>query len=458
MLAKQHLKFDCWKDEANVIYSMLRCLKNIFLHRTGNYNVTGSPKASASELSGKNDSCTGLALEVELAKKDVLESIKDIRKKCQKQLRKLLLKHQEEKNKLDAIYEERKAHLEREYKIESAVIRSCAPNDVMRSENLRDLDTKYTGRIEDLKHQHEMHLKDLENVQSIARQMLQNREASWVEDVKSWAQDQLLNTLPSKEHGNGIEYLKTSEQAEPDNDPKNRDLAPNLVTEGTNFDRIVEAMTETGVESSRTPEIMSPVAVQCSNPVEGRTPPVEVASAYEGHDGAQNVCDSQGEMISVHSHSKEHNVNGATCMINEGEGHNIVYDSCREKTVPDGSEKDITVDPPPSRELISDGSPLNVSDRELSSRQCESPLLTDQQTSDGVSLHVHNGQVPIEVPETSRGIVECYNTREHQTDAVLLDQIATSEEQEQMSRTMNNNKSQVTILLSFPSMLPLLVL
>ncbi|XP_028808088.1 helicase protein MOM1 isoform X2 [Neltuma alba] len=439
MLAKQHLKFDCRKDEANVIYSMLRCLKNIFLHRTGNYNVTGSPKASASGLSDKNYSCTGLALEAELAKKDVLKSIKEIQKKCQKKLRKLLFKHQEEKNKLDATYEEKRADLEKKYKIESAVIRSRSPNDVIRSENLKNLDIEYNERIEDLKHQYEMHLKDLENVQSTARQMLQNREVAWVEDVKSWAQDELLNALPSKEHGNGIEYLKTSMQAEPDYDPKNRCLVSNLVTKDTNFDRTVEAMIGTRLGSSRTPEIMSPMLVQCGDPVDGQTPPVEAASAYEGHDRAQNVCDSQGKIISVPAHPKEHNVNGATRMMNEGEGHNIFYDGCGEKTVPDGSEKDTAVDPSSSRELIPDRSPLNVSDRELSSRQCESPPLPDQQTSLEVSLCIRDGQVPIEVPETSCGIAEGNKGGEHQRDGVLLDQTATSEEREQMSRTMNNN-------------------
>ncbi|KAI9077847.1 hypothetical protein K1719_040193 [Acacia pycnantha] len=271
-----------------------------------------------------------------------------------------------------------------------------------------------------------------------ALEMLQNSEAAWVEEVKSW-ENVLLNSLHLKERGNGIEHLKTSEQAEPDNDPKNRCLVSNLVTEGTDFDRIAEAMTGTGVGSSRTPEIMSPVAVQCSNPVEGQTPPAEAASAYEGHDRGQNACDSRGKIISVHSHSKEHNVNGATCMMNEGERHDIFNNDCGEKTVPDGSEKDITVDPPPSRKPISDGSPLNVSDRELSSRQCESPLLPDQQTSDGVSLCMRDSQVQIEVPETSSGVAEFYNGRAHQTDVVLLDQTATSDEQEQMSRTMNNN-------------------
>ncbi|KAK4255115.1 hypothetical protein QN277_008152 [Acacia crassicarpa] len=438
MHAKQHLKFLCGKDEANVIYSMLRCLRNIFLHRRGIYDVNGSPKASTSELFGKNYSCMGLALEFELAKKDVSKSIKTIQKKCQKKLKKLFLKHQEEKDKLIATYEGKKVDLEKKYKIELAIFRSYSPNDVLRSETLKDLDIEYTGRIEDLKHQHEIHLKDLESAQLIAREMLQNSEAAWVEDVKSWA-DVFLNSLHLKERGNGIEHLKTSEQAEPDNDPKNRCLVSNLVTEGTNFGRIDEATTGTGDGSSITPEIMSPVAVQCSNPVEGQTPPVEAASAYECHGRAQNACDSRGKIISVHSHSKEHNVNGATCMMNEGEGHDIFNNDCGEKTVPDGSEKGITVDPPPSRKPISDESPLNVSDRELSSRQCEGPLLPDQQTSDGVSLCMRDSQVQIEVPETSSGIAECYNGRVHQTDAALLDQTATSEEQEQMSRTMNNN-------------------
>lgn len=370
MLAKQHLNFYCKKEEADYIYSMLRCLKKIFLYRSGNLKVTGSPKVSDSELSNRKYSCVGLAPEVELAMKDVTKSIKEIQKKCQKKLRKLLLKHQEDKNKLNTTYEEEKADLEKKYKIESAVVRSCTPNDVMRTEKLTALDNEYNRRIEKLKCQHEIKLKDLEIVQLAARQKFQEREAAWVADVKSWAQDELLNILPSKEHGNGVEYMKISEP-DPDNDPKDMCLVSGHVAEGTNFDRIVEAMT-------------GPVTVD--------------------------------------------------------------------------SEKDLRVDHSSSMEQISDGAALNVSDRELSSSMCGNPPLPEQLTIDGVSLHKHNEQIPVEVPE-SREVAGCHNDTEHQTDLVLLDKITTSGEQERVSRSMNNNTlSQETLLLSnLPSMQPSLI-
>ncbi|KAF7805613.1 helicase protein MOM1-like isoform X1 [Senna tora] len=388
MIAKELLHFECKKEEADYIYSMLRCLKKIFLYRTGKSNYTISPKASDS-------SSMEWPPEVELAVKDVLKSIKEIQKKCQKKLMKLSHKHEEDKNKLNKTYEEEKADLEKKYQVESVVIRSITPNpnDMMRTEKLRALDIEYTRRIEDLKCQHEILLKDLETAQLAARQKFKDRETTWVEDVKSWAGDELLNILPSKEHGNGIKYLKTGELAE-----------------GSNFDRIVEAIKGTGVGLSNTPETISPVEVPCRKPVETQSPLFKSASANEVNDKAQNACDNQGKVISIHSHSEEHNSDGTASMIKKGEGH--------------GSENDITVDPPLTMELISDGAVLNVSNRELSSKLCGNPPLPVKQIFDRGSSCIHAGQIPVEVPETSCDSAECHNGREHQTDVVLLDEIS----------------------------------
>jgi flagellar hook-basal body complex protein FliE len=106
---------------------MLRCLKKIFLHRTENYNNT-SPKASKSP----RVSCTGVAQEVELFKKDLSKSIKKIQKTFEKTLNKIRLMHQEEKRRLREVNELHKAELERKYTIELAFTRSCSPNEVTR--------------------------------------------------------------------------------------------------------------------------------------------------------------------------------------------------------------------------------------------------------------------------------------------------------------------------------------
>ncbi|KEH39355.1 chromatin remodeling complex subunit [Medicago truncatula] len=77
-LAKQYLNFDCNQTDVDHRYSLLRCLKKIFVYRTGTYNDTSSPKASKS-LNGI--SCLEVAREVELFNIDLSKSIRKIQKK-----------------------------------------------------------------------------------------------------------------------------------------------------------------------------------------------------------------------------------------------------------------------------------------------------------------------------------------------------------------------------------------
>ncbi|KAH1218978.1 Helicase protein MOM1 [Glycine max] len=215
----QDLNFECKKEEVDYICSMLCCLKKIFLYRTGNYHDTGSPKASGP--SNRAYSCTGVAREVELFKKDMSKSIEEIQKKCEKKLKKLHILQEEEKQRLRAAIEEEKAKFEERYKIESAVIRSCSPNDVTRMEKLRVLNTEYEKGIEELKFHHDSCLKDLEDKQLAEIQKFQDKEAAWVEDVKSWADNEYLSIIASKELGTGVESLQTCDQVLPDSGLKN---------------------------------------------------------------------------------------------------------------------------------------------------------------------------------------------------------------------------------------------
>nr|KYP50031.1 Chromodomain-helicase-DNA-binding protein 3 [Cajanus cajan] len=240
--AERDLNFKCKKEEVDYIYSMLRCLKKIFLYRTGNYNDTGSPKVS--EPLNRPYSCPRVAREVELFKKDMSRSIKEIRKKCEKYLKKLQLSQEEEKQRLRAVIEEEKAKFEGSYKIQSAVIRSCSPNDVMRMERLRLLNIEYGKGIEELKYHHETCLRDLEDKQLAELRKFQDREAIWVDDVKSWAQNELSNIADSKEHGTGVESLQTCDQVQPQNVLKNH------FAEGKHRDDRVEAMAETVTDNS----------------------------------------------------------------------------------------------------------------------------------------------------------------------------------------------------------------
>uniref|UniRef100_A0A6N2M9C0 MOM1 alpha-helical domain-containing protein n=1 Tax=Salix viminalis TaxID=40686 RepID=A0A6N2M9C0_SALVM len=126
-LAKEHMNFSCKKSEANFVYSKLRCLRKVFIYRTGTFKNQSNGRSSLStpsnmqkvrtELenlrSGQELSIDQVLPHLELAQKDYSKSIKDIEKKCDKQMRKLLQRQQEEREEFEKRYEQDKADIER---------------------------------------------------------------------------------------------------------------------------------------------------------------------------------------------------------------------------------------------------------------------------------------------------------------------------------------------------------
>ncbi|XP_022728687.1 uncharacterized protein LOC111284231, partial [Durio zibethinus] len=221
-LAKQHLGFTCKKEEADYVYSMLRCLKRMFLYRTGYLKVPHSPTASelsskavgrdysnatsykqnveakTEDLSGFQEGSdiqaiaeSGVALEFQLAQRDLLKSIKEIQKKCDKQMTKLKEKQKEEMKQFNQKYEEEKAQLENKKRTEAAVIRLHS-NASMRTDKLKNLDIEYARKFDELKQQIDLHLKNLDALQVAARSNVLERKTRWIEAVKSWARVELV--------------------------------------------------------------------------------------------------------------------------------------------------------------------------------------------------------------------------------------------------------------------------
>ncbi|KAG8658119.1 helicase protein MOM1 isoform X6 [Manihot esculenta] len=225
VLARQHLKFSCKKEEADYVYSMLRCLKKMFLCRTG--NSTPECSANTSELTnhshptsaqptpstprkmkvgfgnllhGQELSDDQVLSQLGLAWQDFSKSIKDIEKKCDKQMRKLLLKQKQELEEYDRKYKEDKAQLKNSEKTDAAVIRLLS-NSSTGTDQLKLLDIEYKKKFEELERKMVIHRKNLEDVQLAAREKLEERKACWVEGVKSWAKVELINKPPSNETG-----------------------------------------------------------------------------------------------------------------------------------------------------------------------------------------------------------------------------------------------------------------
>ncbi|PQQ19205.1 helicase protein MOM1 [Prunus yedoensis var. nudiflora] len=215
LLAKQHLNFACIKEEAYYFYSMLRCLKETFLHRTRIFKVAKSPKSA--KLSSKDalkdhshakalSKIGDLSMNLEyLAKTDVSKSIKDIYKKFKKKMTKLTEKQRKDKND----YEEEKGHIEREKKTELAVIQFCYQNNTsMRTYRRKMLDK----RIEEHKLHMDIHRECLEEFHLQEWFKLKEQEKQWVENVQSWANVELLNRSPSNGPEPWPKCLQTSEE------------------------------------------------------------------------------------------------------------------------------------------------------------------------------------------------------------------------------------------------------
>ncbi|CAJ1955921.1 unnamed protein product [Sphenostylis stenocarpa] len=468
----QDLNFECKKEEVDYIYSMLRCLKKIFLHRTGNYCDTDSPKAS--EPSNGAYSCTGVEREVGLFKKDMSKSIKEIQKKCEKKLKKLCLLQEEEKERLKAEIEEEEAKFVMGHKIKSAMIRSCSPNDVTRMEKLRILNIQYEKGIEELKCQHETQLKDLEDQQSAEKQKFRDKETAWVEDVKSWAQNELLKIIASKEHGNGVESFQTCDQAQPYNGLKHN------FAEVNGHDNKAKAMTETGTEDlplsdtrianratvsllDREELLGLPGIINISDSPENDTaanPPSSMEQESDGDivnessyrelrpsNGPDNntlsrpwdlISGDPSSILNGHIPDEEQepsNELDTVCILERDvpleTGEKVNFTDCPQNASP--------LNPPTSISQMSDVGQPEVPglDRVLSPRTCQaasssdegpnamsiSNLLLEQQPTDGI---------PLNTPAAA----DCHDDIEHLTNAVLVDKRTSSEKQEGAPKPM----------------------
>ncbi|RDX66559.1 Helicase protein MOM1, partial [Mucuna pruriens] len=475
--AEEDLNFKCKKEEVDYIYSMLRCLKKIFLYRTGNYNDTGSPKVS--ELSNRAYSCTGVAREVELFKKDMSKSIKEIQKKCEKRLKKLLLLQEEEKQRLRAAIEEEKAKFEGRYKIQSAVIRSCSPNDVMRMENLRGLNIEYEKGIEELKCQHETYLKDLEDKQLAEIQKFQCREATWVEDVKSWAQKELLNIVASKELRTEVESLQTCDQIQPHNGLKNH------FAEGKGHDDRVEAVAETVTDNSPLSDredllgLHGTVSItDCPENGTAVNPPSSMEQISDG--GAVNKFSDRELRPSDRPNnntllsSRHQNADGVPSSILDGhipvevqETSNEVDTVCvlkEEVPVETPGTVDFThcpqnaspLNPPSSMDQLSDRGPLDVPgiDRVLSPRPCQTASSSDGPVTTSISNTLLQQQTTNGIPSSIPSTVDCHNDIGHLTNAVLVDKRTMSDQQEGAPKTMTELSQETPVSRSINVMDP----
>ncbi|XP_062172135.1 helicase protein MOM1 [Alnus glutinosa] len=523
-LAKQHLNFDCKKEEVDYVYSLLRCLKNIFLYRTGNFKVAKSSSVSGLSTKGVTEepsharllkstisnlqkvngeveawslhqefsdkqvlSQRGLVTEFKLAQKDVSKSIKEIQKKCKKQLMKLIEKQQEEKDKIKRTTEEEKALLEKKHRMESTIICAYLQSNVsMRIDKLKIMDNEHAKRIEELDYQMKKRLKHLEEMQLVARNKVLEREALWVEEVKSWAQVELLNKTPSNEPEHGVKCLKTCGRIAAHDGPESVALVSGHLSEehgpdravqsspgnGLGFDGILEAVPEEVVGCRSAVETPALICRQDSVRDELNTMAPEGVSVtgFENCNEAGSSGDDRVNIDSINPCSKEHNPDEATSSDPDAEVLLKVPETVNSN---DGQQNVISVNQPSEEQradpssVPDEGVPLGVPETVRSNNGPEnlfsvSPPSSDELIPNGAISSMPDGEVQLGVCEAAPcKLVEVDNIN-NQNDgayAVASDNFTGVDQQDAASVTIHQNShSQELFLVNSPSVQPMTTL
>ncbi|CAA3025175.1 helicase MOM1-like isoform X1 [Olea europaea subsp. europaea] len=222
MIAKQYLNYGCTEEQATHVYSKMRLLKKMFLQCSENKESrkdcllstediskesckadAGIPQYSAVNLQNAksdiersaNKEPSGYLIVSEhknpmndkVAESETEEKLKKIQKKCDKRLKILIQKQQDEVKKFHRIWEEKREQLEIEHKLESACIRSIHGQGSVAIDKLQILDSDFAKKMEEFKRLKDMHVKDLEANQLSARSYERQKAASWLAKAKAKA-------------------------------------------------------------------------------------------------------------------------------------------------------------------------------------------------------------------------------------------------------------------------------
>ncbi|XP_010521747.1 PREDICTED: helicase protein MOM1-like isoform X2 [Tarenaya hassleriana] len=255
-LAKDRLVYGCSKGEVEYIYSMLWCLRSVFFKSQGSRlecllkvsepSMEGTSKNPVDESTSQamflqekkiaekafgteSETCMSekRCLDYGSMKKDIDKSIQDIVKKCGKQVRKLLAKHEEEKIELARDYEKDKRDLGIRKKAKAIVI-----NTVWRTgstqgkiEALTEMDYEFERKFDLLKSQMVESLKNLKEKHEAERKKMAEYEADWIKRMERWAEELFCLMQHNKsDHPNGIIPPSTSGNV-PDVAATSNDLA-----------------------------------------------------------------------------------------------------------------------------------------------------------------------------------------------------------------------------------------
>lgn len=201
MLAKQLLNYQCTEEEASSVYSKMRSLKRLYLQCSDNITrlnrdcllaeegiSRGASNVNEGELQRSSYLEEGVEVEIgeksankEHAEGRILtqqqmelkdkagaseindDEIKKIQRKCDKRMKKLIQEHQEQIQEVLRIWEDKRAKLEIDHKLESAFIRSIHGQAFAGMDKLKLLNDKFKDKIKDINILKDAQLKNLES-------------------------------------------------------------------------------------------------------------------------------------------------------------------------------------------------------------------------------------------------------------------------------------------------------
>ncbi|GFZ13121.1 hypothetical protein Acr_23g0015060 [Actinidia rufa] len=353
-LAMQHLNFGCTEEEANNMYKVLRRLKKIFLHGVQKFERSESSKGyMTTEDTGKElpDERTFQSVafsqqnvEVEIDErlenqefapdqsiskkaqksknkideKQLSKSVKRIQKKCDKRVVKLILRQQEDMQEFYKTWEEENVQLEKEYRLDSVLVRSIHSDNPVRLDKLKKLDDEFQRKMKEHKLQKDIRVKEI-LAKHLTEANYERRKAErWLEVVKSLAQDELSCELPL----HGSESGGTSKH-------RVHDGHRNVVS----VSGLVEEQSPSRMQASEvapydTPRTASSESVRCSIPID--TPTIQLhpnckadavdslashrvsMTAFEHLSNLYSSADAPDNNVFVNQHSSEQVPDGTT--------------------------------------------------------------------------------------------------------------------------------------------------
>ncbi|GAB2275172.1 hypothetical protein Dimus_009933 [Dionaea muscipula] len=259
VLARERLDFSCKEDEAELIFLKMQSLKEVFhldcresrslsqKHLSSLPNAhSGKMDANAKEVAVSNSENASVKVEkspdlepictprqsVDVSQRETSKKVQKIGKKCRKQMELLKAKQIKELEEFQLLWEEEKARLERMHSLEFILIRSIHDNIPIRGDKLKDLANNSAKKRQELERDMIARLKDLQARQQADKNVEQQKVALWLEEVKSWAQVQLLNKQPSPVNMETREVVPPSEQIRMPEGPKDAgSLSEDLVDE-----------------------------------------------------------------------------------------------------------------------------------------------------------------------------------------------------------------------------------